>query len=205
MSVDTLAAVPQGELPAAPKGARSTGWWGMVWLIATEAMLFASFFAAWLFLNETVKAFGAEGGRYPPLLLPSVMTVLLVSSSVAAWWGEKGIEEGNVTRLQVGLAVAWVLGAAFLACQVLEYSNKETGPAAGAYDSLFYTITTTHGLHLFVGLLMGAVVQVRAWLGHFTRERHLAVQNTVLYLHFVDTVWVVIFLLLYVSPRFWPR
>jgi heme/copper-type cytochrome/quinol oxidase subunit 3 len=49
------------------------------------------------------------------------------------------------------------------------------------------------------------VVQLLAWLGHFTRERHLAVQNTVLYLHFVDTVWVVIYLLLYLSPHLWRR
>lgn len=204
MSIDAPVAFPP-QLSDTPKGARSTGWWGMVWLIATEAMLFASFFASWLYLGETVKAFGEEGGCYPPLLLPSIMTVLLVSSSIAAWWGEMGIRKGDVTRLKVGMALAWILAAAFLACQVVEYSNKETGPATGAYDSLFYTITTTHGLHVFVGLMMGAVVQLRAWLGHFTRERHLAVQNTVLYLHFVDTVWVVIFLLLYVSPRFWAR
>ncbi|HET7460473.1 MAG TPA: cytochrome c oxidase subunit 3 [Longimicrobium sp.] len=205
MSIDAAAAFPREPLPDRVKGARATGWWGMVWLICTEAMLFASYFASWIFLSETIRAFGEEGGRYPPLGLPSLMTVLLASSSIAAWWGEKGIEKGDQGRLRLGLAIAWLLGAAFIVCQVIEYSHKSLGPDSGAYHSLFYTITTTHGVHLAAGLLMGAVVQLRAWLGHFTRERHLAVQNTVLYLHFVDGVWMVIFLLVYVSPHFWRR
>ncbi len=205
MSIDAAAAFPPAPLPEKLKGPRAPGWWGMVLLVCAEGMLFACYFASWLYLSETVKAFGEEGGRYPPLALPGIMTVLLVCSSVAAWWGEKGIEKGDVRRLQAGMALAWVLGAAFIVCQVIEYSRKELGPDSGAYHSLFYVITTTHGAHLAVGLLMGAVVQARTWLGHFTRERHLAVQNTVLYLHFVDGVWIVIFLLLYVSPRFWAR
>lgn len=201
----TAATVPPVALPVKATGPRAPGWWGMVSVIATESMLFACLFASYIFLMGSIEAFGAEGGKYPPLGLPIPMTVLLLSSSVAMYWGERGIRRGDQMRLRIGMAVSFVLGVAFLVLQAIEYSNKHARPSTSAYDSLFYTITFTHGMHVFVGLLMSGVTQVRAWLGHFTARRHLAVQNTGLYWHFVDAVWIVVFAVLYLSPRFWHR
>jgi heme/copper-type cytochrome/quinol oxidase subunit 3 len=87
--------------------------------------------------------------------------------------------------------------------QGIEYHNKQFGPTVSAYDGIFYTTTTFHGAHVAIGLLMNLYVQIRAWLGHFTEERHLAVQNAGLYWHFVDFVWLFIFASLYISPRLW--
>src|SRR5207302_430501 len=83
----------------------------------------------------------------------------------------------------VGLAGSFLLGGAFLALQAVEYSHKPFSPQANAYAALFFTITGLHGAHVLAGLLMNAVVQVRVWLGHFTAQRHLAVQNVGLYWH----------------------
>jgi heme/copper-type cytochrome/quinol oxidase subunit 3 len=85
---------------------------------------------------------------------------------------------------------------------VVEYSHKQFTPATDAYGSLFFTITGFHGAHVAVGLLMIAVVAVRAWLGHFSERRHLAVTNVSWYWHFVDVVWLAVFTSLYLSPRF---
>lgn len=201
----TAATVSASALPVKATGPRAPGWWGMVSLIATEGMLFACLFASYVFLFGSVEAFGAEGGRNPPLTLVIPMTVVLLASSVAMYWGERGIRQGDQTRLRIGMAISFVLGVTFLVLQSIEYSHRHAHPSTSAYDSLFYTITFIHGSHVFVGLLMGAVTQVRAWLGHFTSQRHLAVQNTALYWHFVDAVWIVVFALLYVSPRFWHQ
>lgn len=192
---------PREPLPIRLSGSRSPAWWGTVWFCATEAMLFASLFGAYFFLRGSVQAFGAEGGRYVPLTRPMIMTVFLLSSSVAAWWGESGIKHGDPTRLRIGLAITWVLGVVFLLVQASEYAARETSWTTSAYDSLFITITGFHGAHVAGGLLMNLYVQVRAWLGHFTAHRHDAVSNAVLYWHFVDGVWLVILAVLYFSPR----
>ena len=78
---------------------------------------------------------------------------------------------------------------------------EEFTPRTNAYGSLFFAITGFHGMHVMVGLLLILFVQVRAWLGHFDRTRHLHVQTTAMYWHFVDAVWVVIMLSLYIGPH----
>lgn len=198
----------QHNAPLAPlgqvlSGSRAPGWWGMVWLCTTEGMLFASFLAAYFFLRGSVASFGAEGGRYVPLMRPLIMTLLLLGSSVTAWWGERGIRAGNVGRLKLGLALTFVLGVGFLLLQASEYGHRNVSWSTSAYDSLFITITGFHGVHVGVGLLMNLFVQVRAWLGHFDGERYEAVSNSVLYWHFVDGVWLTLLACLYLSPRLW--
>jgi cytochrome c oxidase subunit 3 len=188
-------------LPIRLTGSKSPGWWGMVWLCATEAMLFASFLGAYFFLRGSVEAFAAEGGQYVPLTRPLVMTMLLLSSSVTAWWGETRIKRGDTKQLRIGLAITFMLGVAFLGVQASEYAHRETSWTTSAYDSLFITITGFHGAHVAGGLLMNLYVQVRAWLGHFDAGRHDAVSNSVFYWHFVDAVWLFILAALYLSPR----
>ena len=188
-------------LPIRLTGTRSPGWWGMVCLCATEAMLFASFLGAYFFLRGSVEAFSAEGGKYVPLARPLIMTAALLASSATAWWGEQGITKGDSRRLRLGLALTFVLGVLFLSIQASEYAARETSWTTSAYDSLFITITGFHGAHVAGGLAMNLYVQVRAWLGHFDAERHDAVSNAVLYWHFVDGVWVFILAALYLSPR----
>jgi heme/copper-type cytochrome/quinol oxidase subunit 3 len=188
-------------LPVRLSRARAPGWWGTVLFCATEAMLFACFIASYFYLRGSVEAFGAEGGKYVPLTRPLIMTALLIASSVTAWWGEKGLEAGNGMRLRIGLALTFLLGAAFLVVQGIEYSSRSMDWTTSAYDSVFMAITGFHGAHVAGGLLMNAYVQIRAWLGHFNSERHEAVGNAVLYWHFVDGVWLFILASLYLSPR----
>lgn len=202
-AVERAAHDPRAPLSEVLEGTRSTGWWGTVWLCATEGALFACFLASYFYLRGSVEAFGAEGGKYVPLARPLAMTALLLASSGTAWWAEQGIKRGDQTRLRVGFAITFLLGAAFLGIQAWEYSARETSLTTSAYDSLFVTITGFHGAHVALGLLANAWVQLRAWLGHFDAARHEAVSNVSLYWHFVDGVWIVILACLYLSPRIW--
>lgn len=204
MSEATARDAMRGHGPVLPRtatGARAPGWWGMLLFCVTEATLFLYFVGSYFFLRGSATAFEAEGGKYPPLGIPALLTVLLLSSSVSLRWGELGIRRGDARRLMLGLATTIVLGAAFLGVQAFEYARLEQMPQTDAYWSAFYTVTGFHGAHVLLGLSMLAMNLFRASRGHFTADRHLAVQNGGLYWHTVDLVWIVIVSALYLSPR----
>jgi heme/copper-type cytochrome/quinol oxidase subunit 3 len=197
-------AITPDLLPVFVSSERAPGWWGMVLFVATEATIFGCLIASYFYIRAGAPTWPPSGMRLPELSLPIPMTVLLVGSSLPMWWAESGIRHGNRRRLRIGLAVAFVLAAAFLIMQAVEYSRKDYSIATNVYGSLFYLITGLHGMHVLAALITNAVVQLRAWLGHFDERRHLAVQNAAIYWHFVDAAWIVIFLSLYVSPYVLP-
>jgi heme/copper-type cytochrome/quinol oxidase subunit 3 len=191
-------------LPSVATGRASFAWWGMVWLILTEAALFAMLILSYWYLRfRSAPAWPPGDISKPELTLPLIMSAILWSSSLPVHLADRGIRAGNARRLRYGLLIGWILGAAFITLQVaVEYPEvaKEFTPRTNAYGSLFFTLTGFHGLHVIVGLLFSLWVQVRAWRGAFDAERHVSVQNFAMYWHFVDTVWVFILLTLYLSP-----
>ncbi len=189
-------------LPRDLAGPRSPGWWGVVLLIANEAALFGALLTGYFYLRAGAPTWPLGGLEPPSLTLPIINTVLLLSSSAAIIWAEHSVTHDHRGRLRLGLALAFILGAAFLAVQAVEYSRETFTPQVNAYSSLFYTITGLHGLHVLAGLTALAVIQVRAWLGHFSSRRYLGVQVVALYWHFVDVVWLFVFAIVYVSPHF---
>ena len=177
--------------------ARSPGFWGMMLLIATEASLFAYLLFSYFYLASMATGpWPPEGPPSLKLVLPN--TLILLVSSGTMYWAESGIRRGLTGRLRVGLLVTFALGAIFLTIQGIEYSKKHFLPTTHAYGSLFFTITGFHGAHVAVGLLMIAVIAVRAFLGHFRAHRHEAVTNVSWYWHFVDVVWLFLFVSIYV-------
>lgn len=179
--------------------ARTPGFWGMMLLIATEAALFAYLLFSYFYLASMATGpWPPEGPPSLRLVLPN--TIILLISSGTMYWAESGIRRGEQGRLRLGLLITFALGVVFLVIQGIEYSNKHITPTTHAYGSLFFTITGFHGAHVIVGLLMIAVVAVRAFLGHFRAGRHEAVTNVSWYWHFVDVVWLSVFTSLYITP-----
>jgi cytochrome c oxidase subunit I+III len=188
-----------GELPVGASGRRGVGWWGMAAVVATEACFFTYLLFSYFYLTSmSANPWPAEA---PRLGLPLINTGILLLSSVVAWWGTRGVERGNTGRLRAGIGGALALGILFLVLQGVEYSREHLSFTHDAYGSLFYTITGFHGAHVFVGLIMLAVVLVRALRGHFGTAHHEAVTNATLYWHFVDVVWLAVFTTLYVTPH----
>lgn len=196
----------EGAIPRHAAGSAMPGWWGMVLLIATEAMLFGSLIAAYFYLRfGEGQVWPPDGIKKPALELPLIMTAILWSSSLPVHLAERAARRGNQAMLRGGLLAGFLLGAVFLGMQVgMEYPEKlrEFTATENAYGSLFFALTGFHGSHVLVGLLLSLWVQARAWRGAFSPERHLTVQNFVLYWHFVDVVWAAVLATIYLSPNF---
>jgi heme/copper-type cytochrome/quinol oxidase subunit 3 len=194
------------NLPEHASGTAAYGWWGMVWLIATEAMLFAALIASYFYIRfQSGPVWPPDGIALPKLGLPLIMSAILLASSIPVHIADRGIRKGNQYALRYGLLAGFLLGATFLGLQIgLEYPEQlhEFGPTTNAYGSLFFTVTGMHGTHVAVGLMLSLWTQMRAWTGAFDENRHLTVQNFAMYWHFVDVVWVVVLTSLYLSPHF---
>lgn len=181
-------------------GSRTAAWWGMLLLILTEATLFGSLISTYFFLRANSPTWPIDDIKRPGLLLAGINTVILLSSSWPMQMSVRSIRRTSRKGLQTGLAIALVLGVLFLSLQAVEYSRSTFTPQANAYGSLFFTITAMHGLHVLVGLGLAAFTLIRAFLGHFDEIHFQAVENTALYWHFVDAVWILVFASLYLSP-----
>jgi heme/copper-type cytochrome/quinol oxidase subunit 3 len=185
----------------APSLSHSPGRWGMVLLIAAEATLFLYLLASYFYLRLGAASWPPAGIERPELQVPAINTAILLSSSLPMYWADAAIRRGGQGRLMLGLALSFGLGAIFLGLQFSEYGRLTFAPQTNAYGSLFFTVTGFHGAHVLAGLLLNGLIQVRAWLGHFDARRHLAVETAALYWHFVDVVWIFIFVSLYLSPH----
>jgi heme/copper-type cytochrome/quinol oxidase subunit 3 len=187
------------SLPIGSIGRRSSGWFGVWMLVATEAALFAYLLFAYFYLALQTHRPWPTGGL-PSLGLSAGNTLILLSSSVAAWWGERGLRRGAKRQLTLGMSAAFVLGGTFAGVQLLEWHSKSFTFNSDLYGSLFFTITGFHLAHVVVGLAVLAALAVWSALGYFDATRRDTVAIGALYWHFVDAVWLFVFATLYVTP-----
>ena len=177
---------------------------GMMLFIASEVMFFAALFAAYFNTRATLPIFPPEGYEdiLQPIPVPLIATAILLLSSLTMQWGTGRIRKGDRTGLNRAVAVTLVLGVIFLAIQLYDYyeliSVEQFGIDSGVYGTLFYTMTGFHGAHVLGGVIGLAVILSRGMAGQFSQRHHVAVEAVHYYWHFVDVVWVLLFLTLYV-------
>lgn len=186
----------------------SNNWLGIVLFIVSEAVMFGAFFAQYFYervlSREWPNPVGLPPGfdRVPAAPLPVVLTILLVLSGFTAHAAQSAIRNDNRDALQGWLIVTILLGLGFLGGQAFEYTNlilnQGFSITSGIYGTVFFTLTGLHGLHVTVGVLVLSGVLVRAFMGHFSSRSHFGVEGTVLYWHFVDAVWIALYLAVYV-------
>ena len=186
-------------LPVGSKGRLSSGWWGMLVVIATEAALFSYLLFSYFYVAaQHVGAWPPAGPPKLGLAVPG--TIALLAGSVTMWWGERGIRQGRQRTLLLGLGLSILLAIAFVALEGLEWSRKGFTLTADAYSSLYFTVTGFHLLHVLVGVLMLATLLVWAAIGYFDARRHSIVSIGVMYWHFVTAVWLAVFASFYIMP-----
>ena len=124
-------------------------------------------------------------------------TVILVTSSFTMHYALHSIKRGNRIGLQVGLATTFFMGLVFLGTQINEYFKAGFAISDGAFASVFYGLTGLHGAHVFVGLTLLAIMNIRTMRGHFTPDAHMGVEMAGIYWHFVDVMWIIVFSTVY--------
>jgi len=195
---------PPGALPtsivSSSQGVRPPIWWGMLFLLLIEGVVFASLISSYFYLRSAAEVWPLGNIERPELLLPSINALILLASSVPIYFADQGIRKGNRTRLKLGLIISFLLGATFLVLKFIEYSNLDYNWATNAYGSIVWTITGFHSAHVFSLLLKTVVIGVLAFQGYFNEERNVGVQVNGLYWHFVVLVWIPLFATIYLSP-----
>ncbi|MFO1189471.1 MAG: cytochrome c oxidase subunit 3 [Alphaproteobacteria bacterium] len=177
--------------------------YGMALFIASEVMFFSAFF--WAFFNSALFPTEAIGKVWPPegvktfsaWDLPLLNTLLLLTSGVTVTWAHHALREGNRVDTIRGLAITVLLGIAFTCVQAFEYSHAAFGFRDGIYSSTFFMATGFHGFHVIVGTIFLTVCLIRAVKGHFTPDHHFGFEAAAWYWHFVDVVWLFLFICVY--------
>jgi cytochrome c oxidase subunit 3 len=190
------------DAPSLTHRGRPVGWWGVMCMIATEAMLFLGLLSSYYFLWASSPNWPQGGIEPPELGRISIFSVILLSSSVPILVAEWANHRGRTRVTLIAMFVAFAMGTAFLVNQAIEYRGLGFGWRDNAYAATFYVITGLHGLHVLLGLLISLVVQSKGWTGRLARRDDISVQVFSLYWHFVDGVWLFVFAALYVSPHF---
>jgi cytochrome c oxidase subunit III len=187
------------DLPVGPTGRKGLGSWGVGTLIASEAALFSYLLFAY-FYTGAVSPRGWLLEASPSLKLALPNTLLLLLSSVAAWWGERGILRFRPHNALIGFGAAFVMGSVFVLVQWWEWHTKPYGLGASSYASLYFLTTGFHIAHVLVGLAVLAALFLWTALDYFSPRRRLSVTAGVFYWHFVDVVWLFVFTTYYLTP-----
>ncbi|MEM8830652.1 MAG: heme-copper oxidase subunit III [Cyanobacteria bacterium P01_G01_bin.19] len=171
---------------------------GLYVFLVSDSMTFLGFFAALLIYRATMPVWPPEGMPEFELLIPIINTAILVASSFVMHEGQKALKQNDVKGLQKYFAITAAMGAVFLLGQVYEYSHAEFGLTTNLLASCFYVLTGFHGLHVTTGVLLILCVLWRSReAGHYTASSHFGVEAAEIYWHFVDAIWLLLFVLVY--------
>lgn len=177
--------------------------WGMLLFITSEIFFFLSFF--WAYFHARLAPNVELGGLWPPLGVvpfnpfgvPLLNTIILVSSGVRVTWAHHALMVGEYRQAKYSLGLTIILGLYFTALQGLEYYEASFSFADRIYGSTFFIATGFHGLHVIVGTLFLLVCWVRHLKGEFSAAHHFGFEAAAWYWHFVDVVWLFLYLALY--------
>jgi cytochrome c oxidase subunit III len=200
--------------------------WSMSWFIFSEVMFFGAFFGALFYARSITMPWLADldhkflwpdfaanwGNTGPagtiekfetmgPFPIPTINTALLLTSGVTLTISHHALRVGDRSKTAFWLAATILLGAVFIGCQAYEYHHAYTELnlklTSGIYGSTFFMLTGFHGFHVTMGAIMLSVVLYRVMKGHFTADHHFAFEGAAWYWHFVDVVWLGLYIIVY--------
>ncbi len=183
---------------------------GMLLFIMSEIMIFGAFFTAYFFIRVVHNGHPVPPHWFPmkfsnsdivhslPVYVAGMNTIILVSSSFTLHWAEAAIKRGNRFAFKACMVTTFLLGSTFLFVQINEYIHIGFSPQNAAQGTSFHGLTGLHGVYVVIGLTLLAMVTVRAFRGHYSPDSHKGVEVPGIYWHFVDIMWIFVYLTVYV-------
>ncbi len=176
---------------------------GMALFILSEVMFFFGFF--WAFFHSSIAPVFNIGGVWPPTAIslintytiPLTNTFFLLTSGASVTWAHHALLVRAKSHTLIGLAITLILATMFTCLQGVEYINAPFNISDGIYGSCFYMTTGFHGFHVFVGTIALLISLCRIVLNHFTSDQHFGLESAIWYWHFVDVVWLFLFVNVY--------
>nr|YP_009731725.1 cytochrome c oxidase subunit III [Limassolla lingchuanensis]QHR79701.1 cytochrome c oxidase subunit III [Limassolla lingchuanensis] len=178
---------------------------GMMMFITSEVLFFLSFF--WAFFHSSLSPSVEIGLKWPPMgiisfnpmNIPLLNTMILLSSGITITWAHNAIINNNHSQSMQSMILTVILGLYFSMLQLYEYIEAPFSIADSVYGATFFLATGFHGLHVIIGTIFIAISMLRILSLHFSSKHHVGFEASAWYWHFVDVVW----LFLYVSIYWW--
>jgi cytochrome c oxidase subunit 3 len=177
--------------------------YGMLLFILSEVMFFLAFF--WAFFHASLSPAIEIGSIWPPKGIhvfnpwevPFLNTCVLVFSGATCTWAHEAIRCGDRKEALIALSLTVILGLSFTGLQVMEYAIAPFNISDSVYGSTFYMTTGFHGAHVIIGTVFLSVCLLRVFQYHFTTKHHFGFEAAAWYWHFVDVVWMFLFICIY--------
>nr|YP_009255526.1 cytochrome c oxidase subunit III [Grimothea gregaria]AND82240.1 cytochrome oxidase subunit 3 [Grimothea gregaria] len=177
--------------------------WGMILFIVSEVLFFFSFF--WAFFHSSLSPAVELGLAWPPkgvsafnpFQIPLLNTIILLSSGATVTWAHHAIMESNHSQAIQSLTITVILGLYFTSLQAYEYVEASFTIADSVFGATFFVATGFHGLHVIIGTSFLFVCLYRLYVCHFSSEHHFGFEAAAWYWHFVDVVWLFLYIFIY--------
>jgi cytochrome c oxidase subunit 3 len=171
---------------------------GFVVFLLSESVIFLSFFVAYIVYKTTALNWLPVGVTGLEIKDPAINTVVLVSSSFTIYLAEKFLHKKQLWGFRAFWLLTIAMGSYFLYGQAVEWSGLAFGFGDGVFGGSFYLLTGFHGLHVFTGVLLQLIILVRSFFPDNYAKGEFGVESTSLFWHFVDVIWIALFILIYV-------
>nr|QUO99353.1 cytochrome c oxidase subunit III [Atkinsoniella grahami] len=180
---------------------------GMILFIVSEILFFSSFF--WAFFHSSLTPSMEIGLQWPPfgiktfdpINIPMLNTMILISSGISITWAHNAIINKNYSQMIQSTILTICLGIYFSLLQLYEYMESPFCISDSIYGSTFFMSTGFHGIHVIIGTIFISVSMFRMMKLHFSKNHHVGFESSAWYWHFVDVVW----LFLYISVYWWGK
>ena len=174
---------------------------GMVIFLLSESIIFLAFFAGYAVLKQSSPLWLPEGVERLEVRAPLINTVILVSSSFVAYFAERALRCENLWGFRLLWGLTMLMGAYFVVGQALEWASLPFSLQSGIYGGSFYLLTGFHGLHVITGVLLMGLMLARSFQSGNYDGGDAGVTMASLFWHFVDVIWIILFVLIYVWQR----
>jgi cytochrome c oxidase subunit III len=171
---------------------------GLIAFLLSESVIFIAFFVGYILFKTQAAEWYPAGVTGLDVEAPRMNTIVLVSSSFVIYVAERYLQDGKLWGFRAFLVTTIAMGGYFLFGQAVEWNSLSFGFKDGVFGGTFYLLTGFHGLHVFAGLVLQTIMLVRSLIPGNYENGSFGVEATSLFWHFVDVIWIVLFVLIYV-------